>query len=139
MADSREPFAWREALLYCYTGNSSAIVAYAENLELQVTRSITKFLYPTTGVGYAARTQYVETDKNVTLNIGALFAGQSFYAMLQSGANISATVNFLTSADGASSTFIIWSAQMPDFGLQGTEGGIWKQKIKIIGPDCSGI
>lgn len=142
MADSREVFAFPEATLYLYTAASSGIFAYAQDIQVQVSRSLTKFTFPVTGVGYAARTKYVETDKQVTLSIGALFAGASLYQMMasgNSGVNISATVNFLTSADGATATFTLWSAQMPDFSLQGGEGGLWRQSVKIIAPDISGV
>lgn len=139
MADSREVYSWPELTLYCFTGTSSAIMAYAESVDLSVSRSLTKFLYPTTGVGYAARSQFVETNKTVALTIGKLYAGVSLYGMLQSGVNISATVNLSAPADGASSTLIIWSAQHSDFNLQGGEGAVFKEKVKLMAPDISGI
>jgi ABC-type Na+ transport system ATPase subunit NatA len=139
MADSREVFAWPELALYVWTGNASAIMAYAESVELSVSRALTKFLYPTTGVGYAGRSQYVETNKTVAMTIGTLYAGAGLYGMLASGANISATVSLSTLADGSTSVFTLWSAQMPDFSLQGGEGAVFKQKVKIIAPDCSGL
>lgn len=142
MANSIEVYSWPECTLYAYTGATSAVIAYAESVDLQVTRTLHKFLFPITGVGYAARTQYVEEDKNVTMTLGVMYAGASFYALLasgNSGVNISATVNLVGGADGATSTFTLWSAQMPDFTLQGSDGAIWKQKLKIISPDLSGI
>jgi hypothetical protein len=139
MADSRETYAFPEMTLYVWTGTGSALVAYAQDVELQISRSIKKFLFPTTAVGYASRSQFVETDKNVSLSIGTFYAGASLYGMLASGANISATINLSAPADGASSVFTVWSAQMPDFDLQGSEGNIWKQKVKLISPDCSGL
>jgi hypothetical protein len=139
MADSKEVFSWPEAALFVWNGTGSGVLAYAQDVDLQVSRSISKYLFMTTGVGYAARTKYVETDKNVSLTLGALYAGASLYGMLASGANISATVNFSAPADGASSMFTIWSAQMPDFQLQGSDGGIWKEKVKLQSPDLSGL
>ena len=139
MADSREVYAWPEMSLFAWTGTGSAIAAYVEDVQLQVSRSITKLLDMTTAVGYADRTKYVETNKEVTLTIGAMYAGLSFYGMLASGANISANIYFSAPADGVTSTFILWSAQMPDYNLQGSEGTVWKQKTKIIAPDISGV
>lgn len=139
MANSVETYAFPEMTLYAWTGASSALVAYADSVDVQVSRSLSKFLYPITGVGYAARTQYVETDKSVTVTVGTLYAGASLYGMLASGANISATVNFIGAADSVTSTFTIWSGQMPDFQLQAQDGQIVKQKVKIIAPDCSGL
>lgn len=139
MADSREVFAWPELSLYVWTGGSSAILAYAEDVQLQVSRSLTKYLYMTTGVGYASRSQYVETNKEVSLTLGRLYAGAGLYGMLASGANISATLNLSGGADGVTSVFTLWSAQIPDFSLQGAEGNIFKEKLKLIAPDCSGV
>lgn len=136
---SVESYAWPEMSLYAWNGTASAVAAYAKDVQLQVNRSITKFLNMTTGVGYTTRSQYVETNKDVSLSIGALYAGATFYALMASGANVSAVINMLSPADGASSRFMLWSAQVPEFSLQGSEGAIFEQKIKIIAPDCSGI
>lgn len=139
MADSVEVYAFPEMTFYLWTGSVSSLAAYVEDVQIQVARSIRKHLYLTTGTPYAGRTQYVETNKDVTMTIGAMYAGVSFYGALASGANISATINFMTSADGNTSMFTIWSAQMPDFNLQGGDGGVFKQKLKIIAPDVSGL
>lgn len=139
MANSIETYAFPELTLYVWTGASSGLIAYADSVDVQVSRTIQKFLYPITGVGYAARTQYVETDKSVTLSLGVLYAGASVYGMLASGANISATVNFIGAADGVTSTFTVWSAQMPDWSLSVGDGQIAKQKVKLIAPDISGV
>lgn len=139
MANSIETYAFPELTLYVWTGASSALIAYADSVDVQVSRTLQKFLYPTTGVGYADRTQYVETDKSVTISIGTLYAGAVVYGMLASGANISATVNFIGAADGVTSTFTVWSAQMPDWSLSVGDGQIAKQKVKLISPDISGV
>lgn len=139
MPESREVYAWPEATLYVWTGNGSATLAFAERLQLQVNRGLQKYLFLTTGTPYAGRTQYVETNREVTLTIGALYAGQNLFGMLMSGANISASLNFQSSADGATATFVLWSAQMPEFSLEGGEGDVWRQSVKIIAPDISGF
>ncbi len=139
MSDSRESYSFPELTLFCWTGNSSAVIAFADNVQLSIARALTKYLYMTTGVGYAGRSQFVETNKTVTMTIGTFYAGASLYGILASGANVSATLNLSTVADGASSIFTLWSAQLTDFGLQGSEGQVFKQSVKIQAPDISGL
>jgi hypothetical protein len=138
---SREVYAWPEMTLYVFTGTTSGIFAYAESVALQVSPKVSKFQhFGSAGAdSYTQRTILRETDKEVTLSIGALYAGPGLYGMLASGANISATINLLTSADYDSSTFTLWSARANDFSLQGSEGNIWKQNLRLIAPDVSGI
>jgi hypothetical protein len=139
VSDSREIFSYPEMSLYLYTGSTSGIFAYAENVELSVARTIARFVFPDPALSYSQRTLYIENDRQVTLTLGALYAGQSVYAMLQSGANISATINFNTVADGKSANFVLWSAQVRDFKLGGAEGAVWHQNLTLISPGISGL
>ena len=135
MADGREVYAWPELRLFLFSGATSALAAFAESVEVTVEDPHRKFLYSTTGVGFAARSELVHTDRNVRMNVGALYAGQSLSNL--SGVNISATVN-LTGVD-VTATFILWSARRTNFQLQGRDGGLWRQTISLIAPDISGL
>jgi hypothetical protein len=138
MADSIESFAYPETTLYAWTGNTSALVAYAQNINLTVERTLMrKVWFTATGVSYGKKTLFVQTDKKVSMSIGAMYAGNSFYKMLASGANISATLNMYASADDIESTITLQSAQMESFSLKGAEGSVWQQDIRIIAPDMT--
>lgn len=139
VADSREVYAWPEATLYLYAGTASGIFAWAENIELSFSRDIKKYTFMTTGVPYGARVQMVQTEQNVEMTIGRLFAGPSLWQLFNSGVNISATVNFSAGADGASSTFAVYSAQANSYRLQGRDAGVWRDNITLIAPDISGL
>jgi hypothetical protein len=138
VADGREVYAWPEMTLYAYSGTASGAFAYAENVDLTVTRVLQKKLV-FGSASYADRARFYETDRNIMLSIGAMYAGVSFFNLVNSAAQISATLNFAGSADNASSTFTLYSAQFSDFNLQGADGGTWHQKLKIVASDISGI
>lgn len=135
MPDSREVFAWPEAKLYLWSGASSGIPAFAESIDITVEDPHKKFLYPTTGVGFGARTEFVQTDRTVRVNIGSLYAGQSIVNL--SGVNISATIN-LSGVD-ITATHILWSARMTNWQLQGRKDGIFRQTVSLVAADISAV
>jgi hypothetical protein len=140
MADSIESFAYPEATLYAWTGATSGLVAFAQNINLTVERTLMrKVFFTATGVSYGSKTLFLETDKKVSMSVAAMYAGASFYDMLASGANVSATLNFYGSADNASASFTLWSAQMESLGLKGAEGNVWSEDMRFIAADVSGV
>lgn len=139
MADSREVYAWPELSLFVWQGASSAQLAYAESIDLTVDDSYQKFLFMTTGVDYQSRSQFVETDRNVRMNVGRLYAGASLFQLMDSAVNISAVMTNYNTADNVSAQFILYSARIPSYQLAGREGQLWRDSISIIAPNVSGL
>lgn len=139
MADSREPYVWNEMTFYLWNGASSGVLAFAENVEASVDDSYQKFLYPTTGVAFGGRTEYVLTDRNARITVGRLYAGGSVLALMGSGVNISATLPMVSNADQATAQFTVYSARISHWQNVGREGNLWRESVMIMAPDYSGI
>lgn len=139
MPNSNEVYSWPEARLYLWWSGESGLCAYAEQISLSYEVDIAKYLLDGTGQSYEARTRFVERDQNVRVNIGRMFAGASAFQMMQSGVNISAILDMVNGADQATVQFILWSAQSPSFQLDGSQAGIWREQIRLVAPDVSGI
>jgi hypothetical protein len=136
MANSREPFAWPELTLYVWGVGDSAAMSWAESVELDVDDAYRKFLYMTTGVGFQTRTQHLRTDRNVTLRIGRLFAGEFLLNIMNSAVNLSAVTHFaaLAPAEQVESEFVLYSARVTHFQAVGRHAEIWRENVTIIAP-----
>lgn len=139
MADSREPYVWNELQFFMWQGGSSAVLAFAENVEVNVDDTYQKFLYMPTGTDFGGRSEYVLTDRNVRMSVGRLFAGSQMYLLMDSAVNISATMPLISNADQATAQFTLYSARINHYQNVGREGQLWREGITIIAPDISGI
>ena len=141
MSDSREVFSWMEGLLYLWNGATSGIAAYAESIEVSVEDNYQKRVFFTaTGVSFGNKTHFLgPTNREVRMTIGKLYAGNSTLQLMQSAVNISAVESFNCSADGVTAKWIIWSARIPSYQANGREGGVWREQIRLIAPDVSGV
>ena len=139
MADSREPFVWSEMTLYLWQGGTSALLAFAENVEMSVDDSYQKFLYQTTGVRFGSRSEYVLTDRNARVTVGRLYAGASLLDLMESGVNISAVVPLINNADQVTAQFTLYSARISHYQNVGRAANLWRDSVTIIAPDFSGI
>lgn len=139
MADSREPYVWNELSLYVWQGGTSALLAFAENVEVDIEDTYEKFLYHTTGTDFGSRSQYVLTDRNCEMRVGRLFAGASLLLLMDSGVNISAVAPLISQADQATAQFTLYSARISQYQNVGREGQLWRDAVTIRAPDFSGI
>lgn len=139
MAESREPMVWNELSFFLWNGASSALLAFAENVEVAVDDSYQKFLYLPTATDFGNRSEYVLTDRNVRMTVGRLFAGSQMYLLMDSAVNISATMPLISNADQVTAQFTLYSARINHWQNVGREGQLWRESVNVIAPDISGI
>lgn len=150
MAQAREPFSFNEMFLTLIRpdgagagGDAGGSVAWAESVNLSVETTTQKFLFLITGTDYGSRSRYVDTDYNVKMSIGNLFAGTSgFFLSMQSAVNMSAFASFTGNAEsigGYTTTFVLYSAKIVSYDFNAAKSDIARQSVTIIAPDISGF
>ena len=135
-----EVYAWPEAKLYVYpAGGPSAIMAYAENVACAVTYGFLKFKNQTTGA-FAARTNFVQADKDVTMSFGQMYYSNDTFLQANSATAFNMDVVF-SAAGGIRQTaqLSIWSAVFTNWSMQGAANGLFHSTVALRAADISGV
>jgi hypothetical protein len=140
MAATAEVFAWNEASIYLFpAGGSSAVMAFGEDVQVNVAWGFLKFKNQQTG-SFAARTNFTLADKDVTMSIGQLYYAADTFTQANSATAFNCKLVF-SAAGGIRQTgeFGIWSAVFTDFSVQGQEGAIFRARVQMRAADISGV
>ena len=140
---SAEVYAWPEVMLYVYpAGGSSAIMAYCEQAQLSVSWAWHKFKNQNTG-GFAGRSTFVQTDKDVQLTFGQMFYDNTTFLQANSATAFNANLVFSAQPGGGhpqSAEFAISSAVFTKWGIQTQQGDIVHcPGITMQAADVSGL
>jgi hypothetical protein len=128
-----EVFGWPEGEIYIYpSGTTSALAAYAQNLNFTKTWDIQKIpLFGGTGHKY---TRYVTKDMNIAVSIGQLFHTMGMWSMAQSATAMYMDLRH-SSVAGNSAGFCASGVRFTEFSLRGSEGGVMESTVSLIMPD----
>ena len=131
-----EVFGWPEGEIYVYpTGTASALMAYAENIELRRgTEWSLRRYFGGTGTAYARFVlKAVAPD---TLTIEHLWHTMEMYSRFVSATALWVDVRF-SSVAGNSAGFRLPSAVFADWNVQGGDGDVMRSRVTIVAAEVS--
>lgn len=131
-----EPFGWPEGYIYVYpTGTASAVMAYAEGIELRrgVEWGVRRYFG---GTGTAYTRMVVRSVSPDVLTIEHLFHTMEMYAKFVSATAQWVDVRF-SSVAGNSAGFRLPSAVFQDWNVQHTDGDVARSRVSIIAAEVS--